>query len=263
MRRCPSPTLFPLGGRGFLLPVVFLISAQASALPEFLETFKKTYPLKADSKIAGTECNICHAGPPKRNVYGKSVQEAGHNKVTAAILHSIDAKDSDGDGWTNGEEIRAGTLPGDPNSHPAGAKKPAVPPPAGDLIPKHSGHPLLIHFPIALFLFGAFLDRLGVRQFDDGLRRGAVITMWAGASTALVAATTGVIAALRLGYALTPGQPVFTHLVFGVLSTVAMLGAVARRRRSPDSVATLVLILVAAVLVIAAGHFGGSLVYDR
>lgn len=249
-----------------LWPLAFLLAAQASATPEFYETFKETYPLKAKLKIEAASCNVCHAGPPKRNPYGKAVQAAGA-KVTAVVLHSIDAKDSDGDGWTNGEEIQADTLPGDPNSHPAGKKpiKPVgkTPEAAPDLVPKHSGHPLIIHFPIALFLFGAFLDRLGSRQSDEGLRRGAVVTMSAGAMTSLAAVATGVIAALRLGYSLTPGQPVFTHLVLGILATLSMLGAVAQRRRSPNSVATLTFILIAAIFVIAAGHFGGALVYDR
>ncbi|RYG40771.1 hypothetical protein EON79_22010, partial [bacterium] len=239
--------------RAFLLSAFFLV-ARANAEPAFLETLKATYSPKGE-----VTCNECHAGPPKRNVYGRAVSEAMiDGKVTAAVLHSLDAKDSDGDGATNLEEIKAGTLPGDPASHPVKAVVPATgtapkpEPESGDLVPRHSGHPLIIHFPIALFLFGAFLDRMGVRKGDDGLRRGAVVTMWAGAMTSLIAVATGITAALRLGYSLLPGEAVFTHLVLGILATLAMLGATAQRKRAPDSVATLVTIVVAAVLVIAA-----------
>ncbi|RYG33296.1 hypothetical protein EON81_18520 [bacterium] len=251
-----------------LLLLALCLATQASAEPAFLETFKKTYALKSGTKLADSQCNLCHAGPPKRNVYGRALSEAMvGGKVTAAVLHSIDARDSDGDGATNADEIAAGTLPGDPTSFPPKT----VAPPAGnapqseptDVVPKHSGHPLIIHFPIALFLFGAFLDRLGVRQGDEGLRRGALLTMSGGSMTSLLAVATGVVAALRLGYSLTPGEPVFTHLILGIMATLAMLGATAQRKRSANSVATLVTIVLAAVLVMAAGHFGGALVYDR
>lgn len=59
-------------------------------------------------------CNVCHvaaSGGPL-NVFGEDYWRLGLNINATANL------DSDGDGFTNEEELGAGTFPGDANSYP-------------------------------------------------------------------------------------------------------------------------------------------------
>lgn len=108
----------------------------AGALPDYLEVAKKTYGIKPKSALGKASCKLCHTadGPPELNPYGSSVKLALKQKktdtLTPAILHSLDKKDADNDGFPNGLEIKSDTLPGDPKSHPDGPPPPAPDPKA-------------------------------------------------------------------------------------------------------------------------------------
>ena len=71
----------------------------------------------AQYQTAGSKldsCNLCHPG-------GNTGQLNPYAAAFAASVHnfgSIESADSDGDGFTNIEEIAAGTFPGDPNDFP-------------------------------------------------------------------------------------------------------------------------------------------------
>jgi len=92
------------------------------ATPAYLGTFRKTYRPPKDSALMKANCNACHSTGTQLNSYGKDVQKAMQAKktkdLTAEILKSIEKVDSDKDGVLNVNEIRAGTLPGDPKSKP-------------------------------------------------------------------------------------------------------------------------------------------------
>jgi hypothetical protein len=104
-----------------LISTVLALGVVLSALatPKYLVTLNKTYtPAKG-------KCASCHVGTKKDlNVYGKDVQKAMREKktkdLTADILKSIEKLDSDKDGVSNGDELKAGTLPGDAKSKPEG-----------------------------------------------------------------------------------------------------------------------------------------------
>ncbi|CAG0999045.1 MAG: hypothetical protein OIN86_02075 [Candidatus Methanoperedens sp.] len=60
-------------------------------------------------------CNLCHNSPDgrdARNSYGLSYASSGND------FAAIENTDSDGDGWTNLQEIKSLTFPGDANDHP-------------------------------------------------------------------------------------------------------------------------------------------------
>ena len=67
----------------------------------------------------GKGCQVCHvraSGGGPRNNFGSDYSEHDHN------IEAISKFDSDDDGYNNEEELKAGTLPGDPDSSPARAK---------------------------------------------------------------------------------------------------------------------------------------------
>ena len=87
--------------------VLLLVAIPVSASPEYSE--QMTGPLQNDCTL----CHINNAGGGDRNAFGKDF--AQHNHIVEGALISID---SDNDGYTNGEELEAGTYPADKTSHP-------------------------------------------------------------------------------------------------------------------------------------------------
>jgi hypothetical protein len=78
------------------------------------------------STLATTySCSLCHTSAPSFNSYGLAMANAG---ATTAGIRSIEPQDSDGDGFTNIQEITANTHLG---SDFAPAKDTAALRPAG------------------------------------------------------------------------------------------------------------------------------------
>jgi hypothetical protein len=96
--------------------------ALVSALTEFTAPFAKTYNLSKDSKLYKARCLTCHTAMKTKtnplNPYGKDLKEftKGSKKLTPELLAKIEGLDSDKDGVKNLQEIKDGTLPGDPKS---------------------------------------------------------------------------------------------------------------------------------------------------
>ena len=87
----------------------FAVSPPASSVPDYLSQFNAKYGTsggKLDS------CLTCHqsqaASKENLNPYGTDFAGANHD------FGAIEAKDSDGDGVTNLDEIKAETFPGNP-----------------------------------------------------------------------------------------------------------------------------------------------------
>jgi hypothetical protein len=76
-------------------------------------------------------CDYCHLvyglqaphGPAPLNNYGKAYNDSGRN---AAAFKTIEAFDSDGDTFSNADEIRALSFPGDAADHPGMVQAPVV-----------------------------------------------------------------------------------------------------------------------------------------
>lgn len=63
----------------------------------------------------GSSCQVCHlsaSGGGDLNSFGSDFSENDND------IEAINELDSDGDGYTNEEELNAGTFPGDPDSKP-------------------------------------------------------------------------------------------------------------------------------------------------
>jgi uncharacterized membrane protein len=247
--------------RKFLFVVVVGLGAcSAMATPEFLAEFKKHYAVRAGSELDKARCMVCHTTPPARNPFGKDVAKVidANFELTAAALQGIEAKDSDGDGVSNGYEIKADTRPGDPNSKPQTAEKPQAS--GGELIPSHSFHPAFVHFPIALFIFGVALEFLALARKEPTIRSAARWCLIGGSWALAVAIPSGLIATFRLGYGIAPTSPAFVHLLMGLGSAVLMIATCAYGKQN-DNPTYRVLLVVTAALVGATGHFGGNLVF--
>jgi hypothetical protein len=107
-----------------LVVAVLLMSVAVWAMSPYLKVFTDTYNIKKETTLGGAGCSICHTtkGGGKLNPYGLDIDKAvkadkGSGGVTKAILTSVEALDSDKDGKSNIDEIKADTLPGDPKSH--------------------------------------------------------------------------------------------------------------------------------------------------
>lgn len=92
------------------------LAVAALALGSMVKVAQDTYKFPASSAAGQAKCQLCHATKMggKLNPYGNDLKTAlkGSKTLTAAVMHSIDAKDSDGDGVKNGDELKAGKNPG-------------------------------------------------------------------------------------------------------------------------------------------------------
>jgi hypothetical protein len=76
---------------------------------------ESTYPTIVGSRI--DNCSLCHSSVPSLNAYGAAYKAGGRG--IASSLTGIANADSDGDGFTNIQEINAHTYPGNALDFPA------------------------------------------------------------------------------------------------------------------------------------------------
>jgi uncharacterized membrane protein len=190
----------------------------------------------------------------------------------AAVFEEVGSLDSDGDGWANDVEIAGGFLPGDEKSHPDGT-------PTGSQAGQYQGtdeegganaqpswmfhafHPLVVHFPIALFLFGVLLDVLGYRREDFSLRKLAVWNIGFGAVASVLAMATGLAAFFLKGFAL---EGIYlAHMATGVTASICMIGCALMKKRDSEVGGAKYwgLVGVGVAATTAAGHLGATIVF--
>ncbi len=131
-------------------------------------------------------------------------------------------------------------------------------------IPLHSFHPTVVHFPIALYLFGAFLDVVGARKDNQTMRSAAQMCFVGAAFSYLVVAPTGLAALLRneMSFQWPPTTPPMIHFSLAVSSLACVVATAVWRRKGPKTGAGYWSLLVVTVgLVALAGHTGGNLVF--
>ncbi|MBL8048428.1 MAG: DUF2231 domain-containing protein [Chthonomonas sp.] len=237
----------------------------AAAIPPFLDSLHKiVMPIKG-SDYEAAKCQTCHlGGPPKLNPFGLQIKsKLTKRELNAQVLWAIANDDADKDGARNMAELEAGKLPGDALSTPATGSTSAATPPteaATSPIPKHGFHPLVVHFPVALFLFGAFLDALGHWRKRPELRIAALWNLGFGAIASIGAVVSGLLARYLNEY--TFEGTVLIHLILGVSSSVLMLSvAWWRKGREPVSAGYWAFLATACIVLTVAGHFGSMLVY--
>jgi hypothetical protein len=109
MKTTTKTLLAVIAGIGFSTSMLATVAMQ--------NQFTAAYP-EAKAKLG--KCGTCHVKPmPKKddfavNPFGKDMLEKATADKKTFDFKKIEAADSDGDGKTNAEEIKAGTNPGDP-----------------------------------------------------------------------------------------------------------------------------------------------------
>lgn len=131
------------------------------------------------------------------------------------------------------------------------------------LLAKHAQHPVIIHFPIALFIISVAFDLFAIWRKNPAIAKAAYYNLLAAALTAPVAIASGLTAwQWHLEGAKLRGN-LLLHLIFA-LSASGMIwllcGWRVRQRRFPERPPGVIYIVpaLATVLLIAlAGHLGG------
>lgn len=91
----------------------------AMTLGSFSTVFHKVYNVDKGSNLDKANCLVCHVKKSggKLNPYGtdlqKEMKEEKSRKITPEILKAVEKLDSNKNGKTNLEDIKADKLPGD------------------------------------------------------------------------------------------------------------------------------------------------------
>ena len=101
----------------YLLVIVYSLSTatKGSANSTDISNARTKYPKFVNTRI--DSCSLCHTSAPSLNPYGQDYKDNG-NPRSIANLVAIESKDSDGDGFTNIQEIMALTFPGASSDFP-------------------------------------------------------------------------------------------------------------------------------------------------
>lgn len=269
----------------FALALLVVAGGVAHARPQFVAVLTQTYPQYA-GPLQQRSCMNCHISMSnlQRNAYGKQIEAAmtaaSATQLTPAILHKVESMDAAGDGVTNLTRIQKGLPPaGSPGAGPAvgstgtagsgssASSSPAsrINPASWSWLPKNGFHPAIVHFPIALFIAGLFLDFIGLIRKKDTFLFAGWWNLLLAAVSALGACATGLLAILLQSVPVT--GLIRTHLSLAVLATVIMWIMVAMRVHRHEKIAPtarVVYYILAAInfcVISYTGHLGGMFVY--
>ena len=131
------------------------------------------------------------------------------------------------------------------------------------LLAKHAQHPVIIHFPIALFIIGVAFDLLALWRSNPTMLKAAYYNLVAAALTAPVAIASGLTAwQWQLEGAKLKGN-LLLHMTFA-LSASGMIWVLCawrfRQRKLPQQTPGIIYIalaLMTVLLIAIAGHLGG------
>jgi len=131
------------------------------------------------------------------------------------------------------------------------------------LLAKHAQHPVVIHFPIALFIISVALDVLAIWKTNPIMAKAAYYNLVAAALTAPVAVATGLTAwQWQLEGAKLKGN-LLLHLSFALASSGMiwlLCGWRFRQRKNPQPTPGIIYIFLAlgtGLLIAITGHLGG------
>ena len=131
------------------------------------------------------------------------------------------------------------------------------------LLAKHAQHPVIIHFPIALFIISVAFDLVAIWKKNPALAKAAYYNLVAAAVTAPVAIASGLTAwQWQLEGAKLKGN-LLLHMIFALAASGMiwlLCGWRVRQRRFPErtpGIRYIALALATVLLIALAGHLGG------
>ena len=125
---------------------------------------------------------------------------------------------------------------------------------------------MVVHFPISLLLFGAFLELFTIGKKESKFRNGINAMVWAGAVAALVSAVFGILLAENEGI---KGDLVDLHRWAGIATAILSLATLffLHKMRKINNVSQIRIyrgsLFITALTVIFTGHLGASLTHGE
>lgn len=127
-------------------------------------------------------------------------------------------------------------------------------------------HPMVVHFPIALLIFGAFLELATIGKFHSKLRPGINLLVLAGAVSVLISALFGFLLATNEGL---EGELLDLHRISGItaavlsLAVLFLLNQVWKKSQTKSIKAYRAALFLTAIGVGVSGHFGASMTHGE
>ncbi len=129
------------------------------------------------------------------------------------------------------------------------------------LVPMHSWHPLVIHFPLVALLLAALFDSIAASRQGNRWREAATLLWWVGLAGAAAAITTGLVAYGRVDHSDPAHELMTLHRNLAYAVTAVLLATGVWRWRRPYSRAAAGLGIVGALGLGGVGYLGGELVF--
>ncbi|HEV8598089.1 MAG TPA: DUF2231 domain-containing protein, partial [Gemmatimonadales bacterium] len=128
-------------------------------------------------------------------------------------------------------------------------------------LPMHSGHPLVVHFPLVALLLAVLLDTVAVVRLSTGWRSAATLLWWVGLVGAAAAIGTGLLAFARVDHSDPAHAAMSTHRNLALAAVAVLLVSAAWRWRRPLSRGAAAMGILGALGLSAAAYLGGEMVY--
>jgi uncharacterized membrane protein len=146
------------------------------------------------------------------------------------------------------------------SSHDHAEVESAVEPPAG-WFPIHSGHPLVVHFPLVALLLAVLLDVIAAIRRSPAWRGAATLLWWVGLAGAAAAIGTGLLAYGRVDHSELAHQAMVRHRNLALAAVAILVISATWRWRRPLSGSAAAFGIIGALLLASAAYLGGDMVY--
>jgi uncharacterized membrane protein len=130
-----------------------------------------------------------------------------------------------------------------------------------DWLPMHSGHPLMVHLPLAAFPMAIIADGVGIWKQDRSIRMIATILWWLALFGAAAAFATGLLASSRVEHSDLAHEVMTLHRNLALAALGLCLISGCARWRWPLSRVVVGIGGVGVAGIAAAGYLGGEIVY--
>lgn len=132
-----------------------------------------------------------------------------------------------------------------------------------ELLPQHSWHPMVIHFPLVGLLLAVGLDAYGAWSGSTRWRGTATLLWWVGLFGVVAAIATGLIAYNRVDHSEIAHVQMTLHRNLAFATVGVLLCGAAWRWRRPFARGAAFLGVLGAVGLLGVGYLGGGLVYQH